>query len=98
MVDIVEYRLKLTVAAFLGFTWFVAIMVPNFLGGSGEMPPAGVWCVFAGLFTYFFYTGFRAWRRGWRSRFILRVVVPISLLVVSSILEWAGVWQRLWNS
>jgi hypothetical protein len=95
MVDINQYQFKMGVAGFLGLTWVIAILIPLPLGGTGVMPPAGIWCLFGVLFGYFFYTGFRAWRRGWRSRFVLRVVVPIALLIVSSILEWAGVWDGL---
>ena len=101
MVDIVEYKFKLTVAGFLGLTWVVAILVPVLLSRSGtteHAADAGVWWFLGGLYVYFLYTGVRAWRRGWRSRFILRVVVPIALFIASSILEWVGAWRWLLKS
>jgi hypothetical protein len=43
----------------------------------------GVLCVAIG---YFSYTGIRAWRRRWKARFVLRIVVPAALLVTSTML------------
>ena len=63
------------------------------LTGGLALPPAGLLIFFAVLFAYSLFTGIRALRRGWRSRFILRVVVPLSLLMLSSI--GAGVWRLL---
>jgi len=51
-----------------------------------------MWCLMGALFAYFGYTGIRAWRKGWKSRFILRIIVPLSLLAVSSALTVLGVW------
>jgi hypothetical protein len=101
MVDRLLYRFKLSVAAFLGLTWVLAILIPILLGrpaAVADAGSAGVWWVLGGIFAYFLYTGVSAWRRGWRGRFVLRVVVPIALLIVSSILEWLGVWRLLLKS
>ena len=43
----------------------------------------GVLCAAIG---YFSYTGIRAWRRRWKARFVLRIVVPAALLVTSTML------------
>jgi hypothetical protein len=95
MVDLGELRLKLTMGVLLGMTWTLAFLLPILLGEVGVMPGAEFWWPFGALLAYFLYSGLRAWRKGWRSRFILRVVVPVGLLVVSSILEWVGVWRWL---
>jgi hypothetical protein len=92
-VDPLDLRAKLSVAALLGGVWLFLLMLPLCLAGMLFVPPASVWCVFGGLFAYFLYTGVRAWRGGWKSRFILHVVVPIVLLMLSSIA--AGVWSWL---
>jgi hypothetical protein len=93
-VDPIDLRIKLSVAALLGGLWIFLMFVPLGVAGMLSMPPAPVWGLFGGLFVYFVYTGIKAWRRGWRGRFLLRVVVPIALLVLSSIA--AGTW--LWLS
>jgi hypothetical protein len=98
MVDLAELRLKLTMAVLLAGTWVLAFLFPILIGESLPRPEAGLFWVFGGLLAYFLYTGVRAWRRGWRSRFILRLVVPLSLLTASSILEWAGVWHWMFTS
>jgi hypothetical protein len=93
-VDPIDLRIKLSVAALLGGLWIFLMFLPLALAGILSMPPAHVWGLFGALFMYFVFTGIKAWRRGWKSRFILRVIVPIALLVLSSIS--AGTW--LWLS
>jgi len=90
-----EFKFKFTVAGLLGIMWIVLVMLPPVLAGDLYAPPASVWCIFGGIFLYSLYTGVRAWRRGWKSRFILRIVVPFALLTISFILQWMGVWARL---
>ena len=91
-VDPVELHAKLSVAALLGGLWVFLLALPLAVAGVLFMPPAPVWGVFGALFAYSLYTGIRAWRRGWKSRFILRVVVPIALLALSTICASAWLW------
>jgi hypothetical protein len=91
-VDPVELRARLSVAALLGGLWLFLLALPLAVAGVLFMPPVPVWGVFGALFVYSLYTGIRAWRRGWRSRFILRVVVPIALLALSTICASAWRW------
>jgi hypothetical protein len=91
-VDPVELRARLSVAALLGGLWLFLLGVPLAVAGVLFMPPVPVWGVFGALFVYSLYTGIRAWRRGWKSRFILRVVVPIALLALSTICASAWLW------
>jgi len=90
--DPVEARITLTMGGLLFLTWIFAAMVPLIIGGLVPKPDPWMWCLMGVLFAYFGYTGIRAWRRGWKSRFILRIVVPLSLLVVSSASTILGVW------
>jgi hypothetical protein len=90
-----ELRFKFAVAGFLGVMWLMVVMLPPVLAGDLNAPPTSVWCIFGGIFLYSLYTGVRAWRRGWKSRFILRIVVPLALLATSFILQWTGTWARL---
>jgi hypothetical protein len=91
-VDPFELRTKLTFAALLGVVWTFLAMLPLMLAGKIDMPPLMFWWLPAGLWAYFTYTGIRAWRRGWTSRFVLRIVVPIALLLVSALCTAAWMW------
>jgi hypothetical protein len=93
-VDPIALRVKLGVAALLGGLWIFLIFAPLCVIGTLSMPPVAVWCLFGTIFGYFVYTGIRAWHRGWKSRFILRVAVPIALLTLSSISTAAWLWLR----
>lgn len=90
--DPVRSRLTLSVGCLLFFTWVFAALVPPMIGGVFPRPDPWMWCLIASFFVYFGYTGMRAWRRGLKSRFILRIVVPLSLLAASSALTIFGVW------
>ena len=96
--DPLRARLALSVGALLFSTWIFAILAPPMISGDLSRPGPWLWCLMGTLFAYFGYTGIRAWRRGWRSRFILRVVVPLSLFVVSSALTLSGAWRQLGTS
>jgi hypothetical protein len=85
-----ELKTKVAMAGLLGGLWLILLALPLMLTGGLASPPAGLLIFFAVLFGYSLYTGIRAPRRGWRSRFILRVVVPLSLLMLSGIGTW--VW------
>src|ERR1700744_2048070 len=91
-VDPVELRAKLSVAALLGGLWLFLLAVPLAVAGVLFMPPVSVWGVFGAIFAYSLYTGIGAWRRGWKSRFISRVVVPIALLMISTICVSVWLW------
>ena len=83
--DPIELRTKLAVAGLLGALWVISLALPLMLVGILATPPAGLLSFFAVLFAYSLYTGIWALRRGWRRRFILRVVIPLSLLTLSAI-------------
>jgi hypothetical protein len=52
----------------------------------------GFWAVLCVAIGYFSFTGIRAWRRRWKARFVLRIVVPAALLVISSTLVGLFGW------
>jgi hypothetical protein len=93
--DPARARMAAVVSVFTLFTWLFAILVPPMISGTFPRPDPGLWCLMAALYAYCGYTGIRAWRRGWKSRFILRIGVPLSLFAVSSALTVFGVWRRL---
>jgi hypothetical protein len=90
--DIFDIRAKFSAALLLGAVWILLVMLPLMAAGVLSMPPPSFWFIFGGPFLYFLYTGIRAWRRGWKSRFVLRVVVPFTLLVLSSVFTGAWLW------
>ncbi len=90
--DPVSARLTFSVGVLLFFTWIIAALVPPMIGGLVPRPDLWMGCLIGSLFAYFGYTGIRARRRGWKSRFILRIVVPLSLLAVSTALTILDVW------
>ena len=91
--DPLEVRIKIAMAGLLGGLWFFLIMVPPIAAGLLAMPPASIWWIFGAVFAYSLYTGIRAWRRGWKSRFVLRIVIPFSLLALSSVVTGAWLWH-----
>jgi len=90
--DPFEARAKASAAVLLCGVWMLLAMLPLMIAGIIAMPPSSFWYLPAALLAYFVYTGIRAWRRGWKSRFILRIVIPILLLSLSAVLTGAWVW------
>ena len=90
--DPLKARLTLSMGFLLLGTWVFAALVPPMIGGVIPRPEAWMWWLIGSSFAYFSYTGIRAWRRGWKSRFILRIVVPLSLFAISSLSTILGVW------
>ena len=84
--DPTELRIMATVGCLLLVNWCFAIFLPLMIAGFVARLDPWMWFLVTGLFAYFGYTGIRARRRGWKSRFILRVIVPVVLLVISSAL------------
>ena len=73
--------------------WFAVAATPFLvLGTLGHFSQLDGWALtlVAAIVGYCFYTGYRAWRRGWKARFILRLVVPTSLFVLSWITVGLG--------
>jgi hypothetical protein len=87
---------KARIAALTGMVWVLALFIPLTLGGIAPMPERPFWWVFGGIYCYFIFTGIRALQRGWRSRFVLRIVVPCGLFAVSSLLVWISL--RWWTA
>ena len=98
MSDLAEKKQAFTYALILFAYWFVVFLIPCFIAREileGHTPFL-FWCVLSAMVGYFSYTGIRARRRGWRARFIQRIVIPASLLVAGGI--FVGVLFRfdLW--
>ena len=74
--------------------WVVVFATPFFVIDPDIRAEAPVefWCAIAAAIGYFSYTGVRAWRRGWKARFILRIVVPAALLMTACLFIGAIAW------
>jgi hypothetical protein len=77
---------RMRMAVFVAICWMLAVIAPPMLAGFAPSPGIALWLPMALAFAYLGYSGMRARRKGWRSRFILRVVVPLALLATSSAL------------
>jgi hypothetical protein len=79
---------KVRFAGLLGMVWVLSLFIPLTLGGIAPMPERQFWWVIGVIYCYFIFTGIRAWQRGWKARFVLRIVVPCGLFAASSLLVW----------
>jgi hypothetical protein len=84
-VDGFDTLLKLRMACLVGLAWMFAVLIPPAAVGLLPGPGWQLWALMAFIYAYLGYTGIRAYRRRWRSRFILRIVVPLSILGVSAV-------------
>jgi hypothetical protein len=91
-VDPLEFRTKLGLALLLFELWMFLALLPLFFAGVLDMPPKWLWWYLAALLAYFSYTGVRAWNRGWKSRFVLRIVVPVLIFALSCIGTCTWLW------
>jgi hypothetical protein len=74
--------------------WVFVFSMPFMISDREIRSDAPLW-YWGGLsvaVAYFSYTGFRARRRGWKARFILRIVVPAVLLLSASTLVGLLAW------
>jgi hypothetical protein len=87
-----EIRKKIIGVTVVTTTWLVAAMTPLILLSVLPLPDGAALVVPVLFVAYCYYTGYRAWRRNWRSRFVLRVVVPSALFsvvfVAAGVLAW----------
>jgi hypothetical protein len=77
---------RIFMVVIVSLQWLAVAAVPfNVLGILSPFTGSDGWSLafVAAVVVYCFYTGYRAWKRGWKSRFILRIVVPTSLFVLS---------------
>jgi len=64
--------------------WFVAAGLPAFVVGYLQ-PPSDWAVILLGAATgYCFWTGYRAWKRGWKARAVLRLAIPTGIFVAST--------------
>ncbi len=71
-------------ASLVAVGWLFAAWLPLVVVGFLSPLPFNFLAFLFFLYAYLGYSGFRALRKGWKSRFILRVVVPAGLLLASS--------------
>ena len=66
--------------------WFVSASVPAFVAGFLEAPRGWAAVMPIACTAYCFWTGWRAMRREWKARFVLRLAIPAGLFVISALL------------
>jgi len=83
--DATDLKIKSGMVLVVAAQWFVVGAIPPVV--AGYVPPPDRWgIVFAvAIAMYCFFTGYRAWKRQWKSRFMLRAVVPIAIFVLSCV-------------
>ena len=92
--DVIPLKTKTAMAGLVLAAWLFALGIPPMMLGVLQRPDWEMWMLMTLLYAYLGYTGVRAYSRGCRSRFILRVIVPISLLgasaVITGVVFWSG--------
>ena len=89
-----QFAAALILAVYWGFVFMLPFVILEQIASeepASDLPPE-TWFVASAIVGYFSYTGVRAWRRKWRARFILRIVVPTALLFSSCVLIGAFAW------
>lgn len=96
MSDLIQKQLAFTSALVTLSYWVIVLFIP-FLASDQQVSsgvPLSFWVGACAAISYFSYTGLRAHRRGWKSRFVLRIVVPAALFFIGCIaigfLSWLG--------
>ena len=87
MPDLIQKQWALHSAIAIFVYWVLVFYVPFFVSDrqTRSDTPLWFWCGLSAAIGYFSYTGIKAWKQGWKARFILRIVVPASLLGIASI-------------
>ena len=75
---------KVTMVGVVTAQWIFVSAFPAYVGGYLPTPPGWESLIFVAMAAYCFWTGYRAWKRGWRARFVLRLAVPIGLFAIST--------------
>ena len=89
---------RIGMVGIVAIQWCAVAAVP--FAAIRQVPPVDGWAlaIAATIVGYCFYTGYRAWSRGWKTRFILRLVIPVCLFFLSGILVGLGSWYGWFKS
>ena len=94
MSDLLDKKLSVAVAVSIAVYWGLAFLIPFLITDRSIRPDAWAVGLIALFLGYLAYTGYRAWRQGWKARFVLRIVVPLALFVASwmviGLASWLG--------
>jgi Mn2+/Fe2+ NRAMP family transporter len=88
-------RQKIAMIGVVAAQWFLALAAPAMLLGYLESPRGWTAALLLAMTGYCFFTGYRAWKRGWKSRFVLRLIVPGCLLVLSCVGFGIAKWVQM---
>lgn len=92
MPGLLQKNLSVRLAALIVIYWIVVFIIPFVIVDADAKPGALGWSIFAALIGYFGYSGWKAFRRGAKTAFILRIVVPAGLLVTAASIVAALRW------
>jgi len=85
---------RIGMVGIVGVYWLTAAAAPAVIVGRLRRPDEMAGVIIGLIAAYCAYTGYRAWRRGWQARFVLRVAIPAVLFA----LGWAAVGVARWVS
>ncbi|HEY3808712.1 MAG TPA: hypothetical protein VGL50_02145 [Steroidobacteraceae bacterium] len=86
---------KLRTWALIATVYLLAVFAPIIIMDPVTPPMPAFW-VFIGIgFTFVTYNNVMSWRRGDRGPLVIRTLIPLSLLSISLLLFWAGIWNRM---
>ena len=86
------FRQRIVMVGLVAAYWISVAAAPAIVAGYIARPTAGLTSALLAVSLYCAYTGYRAWKKGWKARFILRAVVPAAILVVTSVAAAIGSW------
>jgi hypothetical protein len=92
MANLLDKKLSFALAVCLAVYWGVAAMAPFLMTDRAVKTDAWIWGVVAVFAGYFVYTGYCASKQGWKSRFVLRIVIPAALFVSAWIVVGVATW------
>lgn len=93
MTDTARVLQQTRIGALVGVYWMVAVIAPFMMLGAVRKPDRATTILFLAISAYFIYTGYRAWKLHWKSRFMLRIVVPALLFLVALVCAGVFAWS-----
>jgi len=88
-----EFVERFRIGVLVVIYWMTVLAIPFVMVMPVNWPDPLLLLLIAVLIGYFVFTGIRAWRRRWISRFVLRIVIPAGLLLCGSVIAGIIAWR-----